>query len=539
MASIDGNHDVAPATNKPFPAPRPRASTTKPLVEKFESPIDLASATEKAEETERGGTVYTLLTDKQRYCIVLMIGIATMFSPLTANIYLPCIALLQKDYNVSLQLINTTVTAYVLIQSVAPAFFSQLADQLGRRPVYLITFSIFVCASIGLALQGDYAALLVLRMLQSAGSSVSTSIGFAVVADMASPAERGKLLGPVLVLVNLGPVIAPVIGGPICDAAGWRWLFWLLAIAGSIFLAAVVVFLPETNRRIVGNGSIHASGINRPLLRPLVPRAAAYEQPAERVYPTRWARIRAHTPNPLVSAALLLQKDSACVLAVAGLFYAAYYIMQASLPPLFAGAYGYDETAVGLCYLAISVGVIVGSQVQSRVLDWNYRATARSIGWEIDRVRGDDLSRFPIERARARLAWLFITFQCCCILAYGWALHFRVHPAVPLVLLFTEGCFGWVQSWNMLLVDIHRDSPATASAASSLVRGLMAAGGVAVMEPLYNRIGVGPFFSLLVGVLLVFGQVLIYTIRTKGMEWRKQREVRGQALREDKTKGPT
>jgi multidrug resistance protein len=488
-----------------------------PVAEKTQTPIE---ALETADRT------YTLLTNKQRYCIVLMIGIATMFSPLTANIYLPCIALLQHDYNVSLQLINTTVTAYVLVQSVAPAFFSQLADKLGRRPVYLITFAIFVCASIGLALQGDYAALLVLRMLQSAGSSVSTSIGFAVVADMAAPSERGKLLGLVLVLVNLGPVIAPVMGGPICDAAGWRWLFWLLAIAGFVFLAAVAVFLPETNRRIVGNGIIRAKGINRPLLRVLVPVAETYEEPAEKVYPTRWAKIRAHTPNPLRSAALLTQKDSACVLGVAGLFYAAYYIMQASLPPLFAGAYGYDETEIGLCYLAISLGVIVGSQVQSRVLDWNYRVTAKSIGWEIDRVRGDDLSRFPIERARARLAWLFIMAQCACILAYGWALHFRVHPAMPLVFMFAEGCFGWVQSWNMLLVDIHRDSPATASAASSLVRGLMAAGGVAAMEPLYNRIGIGPFFSLLVGVLFVPGQLLIYTIRTKGMGWRVERERR-------------
>ena len=211
---------------------------------------------------------YTLLTTRQRYCIIVLIGTATMFSPLTANIYLPCIPLLQHDYRVSLQLINTTVTAYVIVQSVAPAFFSQLADTVGRRPVYLVTFSIFICASIGLALQGDYAALLTLRMVQSVGSSVSTSIGFAVVADIAAPAERGKLLGPVLMLVNLGPVIAPVIGGPLCDAAGWRWLFWLLTMVGSVFLVFVTLFLPETNRKIVGNGIIRASGISRPLLSP-------------------------------------------------------------------------------------------------------------------------------------------------------------------------------------------------------------------------------------------------------------------------------
>lgn len=83
-----------------------------------------------------------------------------------------------------------------------------------------------------------------------------------------------------------------------------------------------------------------------------------------------------------------------------------------------------------------------------------------------------------------------------------------------------------MNSWNTLLIDAHRDSPATASAASSLVRGLMAAGGIAVMEPLYSRIGIGPLFSLLVGVVFIFGQVLIWAIRTKGMKWRLEREGR-------------
>ncbi|KAK8112243.1 chloramphenicol resistance protein [Apiospora kogelbergensis] len=159
-------------------------------------------------------TSYSLLSRAQIRWIALLVGIAAMFSPLTANIYLPCVPLLQQDYQTTLQLINTTITAYVLVQSIAPAFFSQLAETLGRRPVYLVTFTIFVGASVGLALQTDYVSLLVLRMLQSAGSSVSTSIGYAVIADMAAPSERGRLLGSVMITVNLGPVIAPVIGGP-------------------------------------------------------------------------------------------------------------------------------------------------------------------------------------------------------------------------------------------------------------------------------------------------------------------------------------
>ena len=52
-------------------------------------------------------------------------------------------------------------------------------------------------ANIGLALQNNYAALLVLRCLQSTGSSGTVALGNAVVADIASTGERGKFMGTI------------------------------------------------------------------------------------------------------------------------------------------------------------------------------------------------------------------------------------------------------------------------------------------------------------------------------------------------------
>jgi MFS family permease len=66
--------------------------------------------------------------------------------------------------------IDLTITLYLVLQAVSPAFFGPLSDTLGRRPVVLITFSIYCAASLGLALnKHSYVALLVLRSLQSTG----------------------------------------------------------------------------------------------------------------------------------------------------------------------------------------------------------------------------------------------------------------------------------------------------------------------------------------------------------------------------------
>jgi Mg/Co/Ni transporter MgtE len=80
-------------------------------------------------------TPYSVFPRSQKRWITLIVGVAMMFSPLSANIYLPCLPLLQRDMHTSPQLINLTVTAYVILQGIAPAFFEELSDKVGRRPV--------------------------------------------------------------------------------------------------------------------------------------------------------------------------------------------------------------------------------------------------------------------------------------------------------------------------------------------------------------------------------------------------------------------
>jgi MFS family permease len=92
---------------------------------------------------------------------------------------------------VTTELINLTITSYMIFQALAPTFFGGLADTMGRRPVYILLFIIYLGANIGLALQRSFAALLILRMLQSTGSSGVIALANGVVADIAHAGERG------------------------------------------------------------------------------------------------------------------------------------------------------------------------------------------------------------------------------------------------------------------------------------------------------------------------------------------------------------
>lgn len=126
---------------------------------------------------------------------MVMVACGGFFSPLSANIYFPALNSLAADLKVSNELINLSLTSYMIFQGLAPTIFGDLADMTGRRPTYILGFIIYIGANVGLALQNNYAALLVLRCLQSSGSSGTVALGNGVVADIASSGERGKFMG--------------------------------------------------------------------------------------------------------------------------------------------------------------------------------------------------------------------------------------------------------------------------------------------------------------------------------------------------------
>jgi multidrug resistance protein len=140
-----------------------------------------------------------------------------------------------------------------VVAVLAPSIVGDLADQSGRRPVTLLAFILYLGANLGLALQNSYGALQALRCLQSAAASGTVAIAYGVIADIAPPAERGSYVGLFLGLANAAPSLGPVLGGLLAQKLSWRWIFWFLSICSGTHLLGVLVFLPETSRKDVGN----------------------------------------------------------------------------------------------------------------------------------------------------------------------------------------------------------------------------------------------------------------------------------------------
>ncbi|KAK0484531.1 MFS general substrate transporter [Armillaria novae-zelandiae] len=458
----------------------------------------LAGSLRAPEEKEKPYSVYST---KEKWFIVALIAFAGLFSPLTANIYLPAIPVLTVDFNKSTELINITVTVYMIFQGLSPMLFGTMADQVGRRPMFAACLLILSLSCIGLALvpTSAYWLLVVLRCLQAAGSASTIALGAGSIGDIAAPAERGGFYG----LYNLGPMfgpcIGPVIGGALSNSLGWRSIFWFLCISSATCFVFIVLFLPETLRSLVGDGNVVPSKLYRPLI-PVVGKTTSdpsFARPLPKPF-----------RNPL---RILNNLDIVMVLGVNAVMNSLYYGVTASMSTLFSEAYpSLNQTQIGLCYLAMGGGMLFGSYVLGRVLDHDYGKLRRSViavqgpgNTEKSETGIDD--NFPIEKARLRLVpFSMLIFAACCA-GYGWCVQERVNLSGSLLLQATIGftTMGIMTSTQTLLVDLMPSQSSSITACNNFIRCIAGAALVSVMDLILRALGAGWTYILLGGICVL------------------------------------
>ena len=494
--------------------------------------------------------VWSIFTTKQKRFIVLMVAMAGFFSPLSANIYFPALNTLAVDFEVSSSIINLTLTSYMIFQGLAPTIFGDLADMAGRRPAYIIGFAIYIGACVGIACCNTYAGLLVLRCLQSTGSSGTIALGSGVVADIATSAERGVWMGWATSGPMIAPAIAPVLGGLFAHFLGWRWIFWFLVIAAGAFMVPFIITFPETGRNVVGNGSVPPQGWNMSVLNYLQTRKAQRTAPPLERTISRESNRQAQQklaqkrklrfPNPLGTLHVIMEKDVSLLLFYNSIVYCAFYDVMASAPYLLEQIYGYDALQIGLCFLPFGAGCFLAPTTSGKLMDWNFRRTAKKIGYEIVKGKANDLRTFPLERCRIETALPMIAIGDAALLCYGWVMQVETNLAVPLILMFIQGLAftGGFNIMSVMLVDLYPLSPATATAANNLVRCLMGAGATAVIVYMIDAMGRGWCFTFIATALAACTPIL-WVLERYGPRWREERRVRIQEAKEAKGRKTT
>lgn len=181
----------------------------------------------------------------------------------------------------------------------------------------------------------------------------------------------------------------------------------------------------------MGNGSIQVGRIHKAGL-PVLGRSYPKSDPICRPTPPS-------TPNPFE---IFTYPDVVTLLVFNALVYAVFYGVLTPLSYVFQRRYPYlSQTSIGLCFLAIGGGMVIGTAVTGKILDYQYR---RMKNRTTERSNKDNEAAepanippeqdFPIEWARLQSAPVYLLIFTIVVVGYGWALRREVTIAVPLIL---------------------------------------------------------------------------------------------------------
>ncbi|GEQ86418.1 Bcr/CflA family drug resistance efflux transporter [Patiriisocius marinistellae] len=130
--------------------------------------------------------------------------------------------------------INTTQVAdnqFIILAifmglGIGPLLFGALSDALGRRPLVLVGFFIFIGASFICVFAQSLEVMIIGRVLQGVGLSAPRTMAIAIIRDKYSGDYMARIMSFVTVVFLLVPVIAPALGKFVMDAYNWQMIFY-------------------------------------------------------------------------------------------------------------------------------------------------------------------------------------------------------------------------------------------------------------------------------------------------------------------------
>ncbi len=186
-------------------------------------------------------------TGARRIELIALLGALTAFAAISTDMYLPSLPSIARDFHVAIGAVEHTLAAFFLGFALGQALFGPLADRFGRRGPLLWGMGLYVLACLLGSATTGIAPLIALRFVQAVSACAGTVIARACVRDLFAPDEAPRIFSVMMLIMGLGPLLAPLLGGYLLLWFGWRSVFLIQGIFGLAAFLVVLVRLPESH----------------------------------------------------------------------------------------------------------------------------------------------------------------------------------------------------------------------------------------------------------------------------------------------------
>jgi len=186
---------------------------------------------------------------KTKWFITFIVAFCAMAGPMGSAIVMPVLHEISTVFHATGTVTNLSVAVYMLSMAIFPLWWSSFSERLGRRTIYIVSFTCYVVFGILSAISTSISMLIVFRVLSGGAAASVQAVGAGTIADVWETKERGRAMSIFYLGPLCGPLLAPIFGGALGAGLGWRSTQWFLVIYGGITVIFVILALPETLHR--------------------------------------------------------------------------------------------------------------------------------------------------------------------------------------------------------------------------------------------------------------------------------------------------
>lgn len=191
------------------------------------------------------GTIEHAAIQTGRWHVLAILSALMGFASISTDFYLPAMPEMANDLGANSGEVDFTISGFLIGFSLGQLFWGALSDKYGRRLPVAVGLLLFVIGSAGCALSHSVEAMILWRILQAVGACAGVVLSRAMVRDLYHGPRAAQMLSTLIAVMAIAPLLGPIVGGQIAAIAGWRAIFWLLAVVGILTFAALFT-LPET-----------------------------------------------------------------------------------------------------------------------------------------------------------------------------------------------------------------------------------------------------------------------------------------------------
>jgi len=190
---------------------------------------------------------------KNSNLFILVLALANASVVVGMGLITPSITIIKADFNLTSDMVQLTLTVFIIAAGVGQLVFGFLSDRYGRRPILLTGSFLFVASSITSVFSPNILFLLIMRFVQGLGAAACMSMARVIINDSFNKTEAAEKLSLITAIMVIFPLISLILGGFIAQTIGWVGTMYVFFIFGLIILTGSVYNISETKITKINN----------------------------------------------------------------------------------------------------------------------------------------------------------------------------------------------------------------------------------------------------------------------------------------------